>query len=511
VLSRLDQYLKISIQKRGITIIENTYSAFDTEYELSDARKNLNTLLSVQTAVQTRTLVKVPLYTDYDISYVHPLTSEVSSIYKNKLDNKNPYRYNFTRPLYHSNKSRKPAPREIVILNNSLKVLIKSVRDLLYPSLYAANAALINGLQSLPGANHFYDTKHDQAVFLLPLTEQESSIVYTQEVTDPFNFPYLLQLCKSKTSGLRDNYILVQNLFASLGLTTAKRTPLIFYDNSVTKPRTRTKIILSYEGNRLELSLTIIKNQYLIAHYNAADLANLTDFKELQSKISIVNKSFVTLGKPLKIGSTNVYIRDTMLISPSGAGNLESLGKLYKSSNGEQLDKIKIKGDKAHMGEYLRDHREEFTLYANRDAEITLQHALAMEEFNMSINQIGIPLTLSSMGRRYVLKAFAEFDRFMPYQISGECKMGNANEVQTPKGLHATGAVGAHLSYYIANYKGGRNESFMYGVDDSTRFYDYDLTSAYTTGMADLPLPDYHRGRLLKQSEFKDLLGRKGE
>jgi len=37
--------------------------------------------------------------------------------------------------------------------------------------------------------------------------------------------------------------------------------------------------------------------------------------------------------------------------------------------------------------------------------------------------------------------------------------------VQTPKGLQATSGVGLHLSNYIANYKGGRNESFMYGSD----------------------------------------------
>lgn len=500
----------MQIQKRGVTVIENTYSAFDTEYELLNARKNLNKLLSVQTAVQARTLVKVPLYKEYDISYVHPLTSEMSSIYKNKQDGPNPYRYTFTRPLYPSNKSKKPAPREIVILNNSLKVLIKSTRDLLFPSLIAVNTAIIERLQSIPGVTSFEDSKRDQAVYFLPLTDQESSIEYSQEVSESFTFSRLLELSKYKGGGLKVNFIQVLEIFTSLGLAPAKRTPLDFYDKASSKSRSRTKLIFNYEGQRLDLSISLIKNLYLIAHYNAADLANLTDFEDLKSKISIVNKSFVTLGKPLTVDGTNVYIRDSMLLAPSGAGRLEDIGKLYEASNGEKLEKIKIKADKAHMGEYLRDHREEFTLYAQRDAEITLQHALAMEEFNKSINQIGIPLTLSSMGRQYVLKAFEEFDKFLPYQISGEYKMGNANEVQTPKGLDATGAVGAHLSYFIANYKGGRNESFMYGCDESTKFFDYDLTSAYTTGMADLPLPDYHRGRLLKPSELKDLLQRKG-
>lgn len=46
--------------------------------------------------------------------------------------------------------------------------------------------------------------------------------------------------------------------------------------------------------------------------------------------------------------------------------------------------------------------------------------------------------------------------------------MGNADELQTPKGLFASGDVGLHMSYYIGNYKGGRNESFMYGSENET-------------------------------------------
>lgn len=40
--------------------------------------------------------------------------------------------------------------------------------------------------------------------------------------------------------------------------------------------------------------------------------------------------------------------------------------------------------------------------------------------------------------------------------------------MQTPKGLFAGGDVGLHMSYYIGNYKGGRNESFMYGSENET-------------------------------------------
>lgn len=53
------------------------------------------------------------------------------------------------------------------------------------------------------------------------------------------------------------------------------------------------------------------------------------------------------------------------------------------------------------------------------------------------------------------------------YQISGKYLLGDVSRSMTPKGLQALGDVGFVLPYYIANYKGGRNECFMYGVDNS--------------------------------------------
>jgi hypothetical protein len=83
----LDPFLKVQIQKRGVSIIQNIYTGFDTEYELSDECKNLNSLISVQIALQTRTLIKIPLNSIQNISYVHPLTSEITNFYKPKTIN----------------------------------------------------------------------------------------------------------------------------------------------------------------------------------------------------------------------------------------------------------------------------------------------------------------------------------------------------------------------------------------------------------------------------------------
>lgn len=51
---------------------------------------------------------------------------------------------------------------------------------------------------------------------------------------------------------------------------------------------------------------------------------------------------------------------------------------------------------------------------------------LSMEQFNMRIKQIGIPLTLSSIGRNYVLEEWrTNFPKYLPYQISGKILTGN--------------------------------------------------------------------------------------
>lgn len=48
------------------------------------------------------------------------------------------------------------------------------------------------------------------------------------------------------------------------------------------------------------VSITTIKTTYLIAHLTPADISLLSYFYEITEELSIVNGSFVTLGKPFK-------------------------------------------------------------------------------------------------------------------------------------------------------------------------------------------------------------------
>ena len=57
---------------------------------------------------------------------------------------------------------------------------------------------------------------------------------------------------------------------------------------------------------------------------------------------------------------------------------------------------------------------------------------------------------------------------YKSYQISTNYLLGDVSNSITPKGLNVLNKAGYILPYYIANYKGSRNECFMYGLDQST-------------------------------------------
>lgn len=57
--SKLEPSLRAQIQKRGVSIIQNTYTGFDTEY--CNLTSTTNKLLSAQLAVNSKTILKIPI------------------------------------------------------------------------------------------------------------------------------------------------------------------------------------------------------------------------------------------------------------------------------------------------------------------------------------------------------------------------------------------------------------------------------------------------------------------
>lgn len=147
------------------------------------------------------------------------------------------------------------------------------------------------------------------------------------------------------------------------------------------------------------ISITKKTNNYLLSHLTNADLSMLSDFEEFKEGLDIVNKSFVTLNKPLLIEGVNVIIRDTMLLAPGGKKSLEVIGKMY------DIEKIDLpKEYKSRMGELLENDPELFEKYAKRDALICLIHGYFMDSFYGSIGGLGVPVTLSGLSSKYIRK-----------------------------------------------------------------------------------------------------------
>jgi len=54
------------------------------------------------------------------------------------------------------------------------------------------------------------------------------------------------------------------------------------------------------------------------------------------------------------------------------------------------------------------------------------------------------------------------------YQIHPKYLLSDACKSITPRGLSVLSDTGIFLNLYTSSYKGGRNESFMYGYDEET-------------------------------------------
>jgi hypothetical protein len=153
----------------------------------------------------------------------------------------------------------------------------------------------------------------------------------------------------------------------------------------------------SFTGDKV--SVTRTRNNYYIAHLTTADLSMLKDFEAIKDKLDIVNKCIVTLGKPIVYENNNIIIRDTTLLAPAGKKSLEAIGSLY----GPAFRKVSLtKTQKGNMDILLKEDKALFEVYAINDAIITLIHSIHMEDFNFKLHEVGIPITLSSLGIKYV-------------------------------------------------------------------------------------------------------------
>lgn len=487
--SKLDPSIRIKMNKPGLGVIQNVYTGFDTEYKHRE--KIYNDLISVQMAVNTRTYIKIPKAEDFYVCKIETLSSKRIPI--QKIEG---FRYD--------------------ILENNIVDCIGEIRsikckkyDIIMHVLYTSFKELC---KNKPDLFSSYE-KGDYLIVSLPRTPIEK-YVYLNDNKEGFTLADLLSISNDMGNKyLKDDYSKIRHILKNIknfydgDCELDSLFPVSSMEHDLTVVNTRpdkstNEIINRYSRSKMrsmEFNINIVKNNYIIAHLTNADLSMLGDFEDFKDSLDIVNRSFVTLGKPIKYNSSNVYIRDTMLLAPAGKKGLAALGDLLGFSKGElSLDEI------TSMDKLLINDREKFLSYAVRDAVIPLLYASYMEDQLFKSRSLGIPISLSSLSAAYVRD---EWDKegYAGYQIDPQYLIGDSGATQTPKGLYKTDDVGRKISMFIASYRGGRNESYMYGVDNNNVWFDYDLTSAYTSAMAILGNPKYSASRNLSKEELNDL------
>ena len=501
VFRMINPSLSDRLKNRGLTIGLNTFTGYDSEYELESSLNKTNELLSIQLASNTSFNIKVPL-----INFDGIRMSDFN--YGSKLE-------------WGESSKIDLACKSIDNLIKELRLILCSDNDNLLNKLRKyLDDLLESGLEDIK-----LITQKDFNIYIFPKTEVVTLIKYlkdykyeelikdSESLNDKEHVIALLKVIKildrieesdegeliDKSSGILrekstdedEEYETSEKMFESILRSANKHTSRITY---------------RFNNSQSRLSITINRLLYLCMHESGADLSILSNFDELKNYLDIINRSFVTRSKPLifDFAKSKVHFRDTVLIAPSGVNSLASIGDIY----GDEYKKIDLgKHRKDSMKKLIMEDKELFELYAIRDSIITLKHANSMEEFNFSLDKLGVPLTASGIGKAYVLKEWRK-EGYEGYQIRDDINIGSITAKLTPKDARSTVLIN-HLIPFIAGYRGGRNESMMYGLDriennNKRSWIDYDLTSCYPTVMSILGDPQYYKAvRIYEKTVLK--------
>ena len=155
---------------------------------------------------------------------------------------------------------------------------------------------------------------------------------------------------------------------------------------------------------------------------------------------------------------------------------------------------------KDRMDLVMRDFPEETEKYAFRDADLTLDHGLKMEQY--ALQDLGLrhlPNTLAACAAG-VVQRLAGGPRNLSAllgRMTSERAIFNEKTRTFRTVKRDVSSPGLDMYYTFASncYHGGRNECFYHGPTDVGVWYDYDLSGAYSTVMAALRPVDHARGR----------------
>lgn len=249
---------------------------------------------------------------------------------------------------------------------------------------------------------------------------------------------------------------------------------------------------------------------YLVGHFTRADVPAFSDFKDLTSFLGNVRNTFISIDQyiPLKIKisenqyvDVKVYLRDTMLLSPTNTKKLSDLGELV-GTNKIILDKDEEKElyYKRNMDVLRSENWELFKQYALVDAEICVRYIQKIiEEFHKATGKKKVPVTLTSIGIELLLKSWRD-----DLELSKETILGQETIIEKTynkklgwyiktKKTIPLAEVHWFKEFVTETYHGGRNEQFWFGPCFEDDWSDFDLSGAYPTAMALIGKPDWEK------------------
>ena len=488
--SRVSTSLRDKMKKVNPKVKKQVIASYDTEYKNISYGKNK--LVSAQLSISGNIVIEIATRTPYEYDIIHTITQE-------KIKSE---RINHLEKLLMSTKS----------LEKYFEEVISSVRALKYGKFDNLMGTLVLKLKEDKSLSHSEDLR--------------SKGLWLFKTSQIPKLRRLLLLDGENKTGLKWESLLGE-IFEESGINEElehellvlqykindsyeiKDLPLINLDRDYEgyimerelKKYKSTSLRINYKDKDYKDIVVKVKNEtYLISHFNIADLSMIEDWDEVKKRnIDIIGKSYVSIKGSIKTKGYNVYIRDSMLLTSAAAQTLDKLGKMHNLVKGKLDEKEYI-----DMELFLKKDPVRFREYALNDSDIVLAHSVFVLNFAFKLGSSKIPCSLGSLSR-LSLKKHWDSVGYKGYQVDPEYILGDPTKVCNPLGVNKLGIVGSAYNMFLGSYKGGRNEGLAYGRDKGGKYYDWDMTSCYTTVMYMLGNPNYRIARYLSMKELERL------
>jgi hypothetical protein len=234
----------------------------------------------------------------------------------------------------------------------------------------------------------------------------------------------------------------------------------------------------------------------LVMHFSRADLPGFRDFPQLKRLVDSIRGTYASSERPLiqnvvlpsgRRVRCSITVRDTLLLAPAGFGTLAALGeacgiaklKLGRLADGtpaiEAMDRLRA------------EDPELFEAYALRDAEVALAWYDKVAAFMQAQLRLPVPpVTIGSAAVR-LFRQMLERNGIDLHALLGQhvVQEGRKRRVERLPAYDDIRPLAESCYHGAANY------AAVAGFMPPGRWTDVDITSAYTTCMAAIRLPDW--------------------